>query len=248
MQNHSEYQRKMAADVHKDLYPCTPSDWFSRHKISRLNYKSVSNIIRCYYDGSRYLKVLDVGCGNGLWSLGLFGGGGVITGIEIDERLLSYARVNSELSKKCEFEGVLLRDWTNRPSSYDFALSIGVVECLDSEELCAHLSLLSENLREGGHALLIFSTWRPLSVCYLPWIHRGGYSAACRVTGFNISKLKLNEIKAECRLFQFDVIDGGGINPFPSKLWSLAHPWGYVTRNQKLSNYYYQQFLVLRRT
>jgi 2-polyprenyl-3-methyl-5-hydroxy-6-metoxy-1,4-benzoquinol methylase len=240
-----EYQRKMSADVYSDLYPCSPVDWFSRHKISSLNFQAVSSIISRYHDRSGQLRVLDVGCGNGLWSQGLFDGA-EITGIELENRLLHYAKLNSELTS-CKFEGVLLGDWINRPGYYDFALSIGVIEFLDKDDLRSHLSIIQTGLREGGYGLLVFSPWRLFSACYLPWIHRGGYVACCKNSGKKISKIQLAEIADHCRGYFLEVLEAGGINPYPSKLWGIAQSCGYVTRNVGLMAWYYQQFLLLRK-
>ena len=245
MTNSYGYQKKMAADVHSDQYPCTPLSWFSRHKISRLNFDAIDSIIDRHCDRHRQLKVLDIGCGNGLWSFGLFEGH-EITGIELNQRLLSYAKINSSMSSS-RFDGKLLSDWVDRPGAYDFGLSIGVLEFLDLDGLQKHLSLLVSNVKQDGRILLVFSLWRQFSACYLPWIHRGGYKACCRVTGAKISDLRLSDIVSLSHEHGLTVVDGGGINPYPSKIWSMAQPYHYVTRNMKLSHWYYQQFLVLKK-
>lgn len=245
MSNVDGYQRRMAADVHAEQYPCTPSSWFSRHRISRLNFDAIDSIIDHHCDKAGQLRVLDIGCGNGLWSLGLFEGH-EITGIELNQRLLSYAELNSSMSS-CRFEGKLLIDWVDRPDAYDFVLSMAVIELLDIDELQKHLSLIVSSLKKGGRGLLVFSVWRQFSACYLPWIHRGGHEACSRATGTRISDLSLSDIVNRCQERGLSIIDGGGINPYPSKVWDIARPCFYVTRNTRLSHWYYQQFLVVEK-
>ena len=88
---------QMSSETLSHLYPISVSDWFSRTISSQLNFQAVQSIINAHPPfaggGNCPVKVLDWGCGNLLWSLGLFPGG-AITGIEISDENLRYARLN----------------------------------------------------------------------------------------------------------------------------------------------------------
>lgn len=232
--------RLQSAFSNSSEYPITSDEWFSKHRISRLNFGAMADIIRKNEVGGE--RILDVGCGNGLWSFGLFPRS-FVTGIETSSQLLKFAKVNSSLSS-CRFDGILLDQWRTPDDLFDVGLSIGVLELLGREEQKKHIELVASSVSSGAKVLFCFSVWRQFSAVYLPWFFRGGRKGAVNRTGIDISTTSFRELKQMVEGAGLSVIDAGGINPYPSKIWGLSSPIGFVTRNEILSHWYYSQFIV----
>jgi 2-polyprenyl-3-methyl-5-hydroxy-6-metoxy-1,4-benzoquinol methylase len=69
------------------------------------------------------MKVLDIGCGNGSVSLlmaGIVGESGQVTGIDMDEKIIEYARANSNNLTNLEFLAMNINSGTNLDNDYDF--------------------------------------------------------------------------------------------------------------------------------
>ena len=61
-------QYLMEAERCADEYPIAVNEWFSRNRLSRFNFATLKKVV----GGDEYKYVLDWGCGNLLWSSGLF--------------------------------------------------------------------------------------------------------------------------------------------------------------------------------
>ena len=81
----------MISEKYKNIYPCTSGIWFGKDKISQFNLKSVEIILKDI-DSK---KMLDWGCGNLMWPIGLFPEA-EITGIERSYEDLKYATMNAK--------------------------------------------------------------------------------------------------------------------------------------------------------
>lgn len=133
--------------------------------------------------------ILDWGCGNLLWSLGLFPGG-VITGVEISEDNLQYARLNSELNNPNQKFAEILYHKNIKISEkqFDYSLCFGLIELIDEEDFLIIFSTIYNSLKPGGKLIVTCHNWRQFSAVYLPWIFRGGYAGYTKRLGVNIQK------------------------------------------------------------
>ena len=127
----------MSSEALKHLYPISVSDLFTRTISSQLNFQAARSIIDAHPPSTGGgLKVLDWGCGNLLWALGLFPGG-AITGVEISEDNLRYARLNLNLyNPNQNFVDILYRKDIKIPEkSFDYSLCFGKIELIDDNNL-----------------------------------------------------------------------------------------------------------------
>lgn len=101
--------RQMSAETLKHLYPISADDWFSKSKPSQLNFRVVKSLVDSHLTSPEIdcrTTVLDWGCGNLLWALGLFPGAS-ITGVELSKENLHYAHLNAEVANpKSKFTGI----------------------------------------------------------------------------------------------------------------------------------------------
>ena len=240
---------QMSSEALKHLYPISVSDWFSRTISSKLNFQAVRSIIDAHPPSTAGggLKVLDWGCGNLLWALGLFPGG-AITGVEISEDNLRYARLNANLNNPNQkFVDILYHKDIKIPEdSFDYSLCFGLIELIDDHDFHIIFTAIYNSLKPGGKLVVTCHNWRQFSAVYLPWIFRGGYAGYAKRLGQNINKKSLSKLAFDFTSLGYDVIDYGGFNPYPSKVWKFIFTEKfYATHNLKLSSWYYTQFLVL---
>ena len=107
--------------------------------------------------GSTGKKVLDAGCGVGLWSLYGSKRGANVYGIDLQPEMVQQAKIASlaqGLSSKARFSegnvGALLFE----DNSFDFAMSINVACNLPDEVLRSHMTEFSRVLKLGGEAVI----------------------------------------------------------------------------------------------
>lgn len=250
MKNHTINQ--MSSEALKSLYPISVSEWFSRTVSSRLNFQSVQSIINEHpppTGGGAVVNVLDWGCGNLLWALGLFPGA-QLTGVEISEDNLRYARLNAKLNHHSQdFIDILYNKNVIIPeNTYDYSLCFGLVELINDDEFSDIFNIIFKALRPGGKLVVTSHNWRQFSAVYLPWLFRGGYTGYTKKLGQDIQKKSLSSLASDFTNLGYVVVDSGGFNPYPSKLWSyISSDKFYLTRNQTLAVWYYTQFLVLHK-
>jgi SAM-dependent methyltransferase len=243
---------QMSSETLRHLYPISVSDWFSRTAVSRLNFQAVQSIINAHPPAGggmigRSVSILDWGCGNLLWALGLFPDA-IISGVEISEHNLEYARLNSELNNPDhKFTEILFSKNIELPeNSFEYSLCFGLIELIDDENFDFIFSKIYNSLKPGGRLVVTFHNWRLFSAVYLPWIFRGGYAGYVKKLGLKIQKKSLSMVASDFSRMGYDVIDAGGFNPYPSKIWKLVFSSKfYMTRSRILSGWYYTQFLVL---
>jgi SAM-dependent methyltransferase len=242
---------QMSAKTLSHLYPISVSEWFSRTTSSRLNFQAVQSIVNAHPpilgESGGAVSILDWGCGNLLWSLGLFPGG-VITGVDISEDNLKYARLNSELNNpNHEFTEILFPEITAlSENSFDYSLCFGLIELIDDNTFNLIFSTIYNSLKPGGKLVVTCHNWRQFSAVYLPWIFRGGYSGYTKKLGLKIQKKSLSLLASDFSDLGYNIVDSGGFNPYPSKVWKLIFSNKFYTTNSRLlSHWYYSQFLVL---
>lgn len=132
-----------------DLYPLF--DWalgrkraHAEQRIARFGAQ-IDEISRRQRPG----KLLDIGCGDGYFLLGMQRRGWEVTGIELHEKVAAYARDELGLDVRGGAEHEV--DWGGR---YDCITLLGVIEDVDDPNAC--LERCFDHLREGG--LLVVQT------------------------------------------------------------------------------------------
>jgi SAM-dependent methyltransferase len=243
---------QMSSQTLRHLYPVSVCDWFSRTVPSQLNFQAVQQIIKAHPPSKVRREdcpatILDWGCGNLLWSLGLFPQG-VITGVEMSENNLQYARLNSEFNNPNQkFTGILYNKDIKIPENlFDYSLCFGLIELIDDADFNFIFRTIYNSLKPGGKLIVTLHNWRQFSAVYLPWIFRGGYAGYTKRLGLKIQKKTLSKVASDFTRLGYDVVDSGAFNPYPSKVWKFIFSNNfYTTRNRLLSSWYYTQFLVL---
>jgi cyclopropane fatty-acyl-phospholipid synthase-like methyltransferase len=231
----------MVAEQNKDEYPVTVKDWFSRNRLHKFNYEALRSIVG---QGS-YKKVLDWGCGNLLWSLGLFPLA-EITGVELSEETLGYAKKNAR-KNAVKFHALLNTEVGNLKSDYDAALTMGLIELITPEQFTEIFSMIFRSLKPGGMLICTLHNWRLFSALYMPWIVRGCYEGYVKRIGIRVSKKSLKDVELDFINLGYQVEKSGAYNPYPAKLWSLMPNIAYVTYNKLLAHWYCSQFILLRK-
>ena len=241
-----------SAEALKHLYPISAAEWFSQNTTTRLNFRAVKSLVDAHItstEGDCRTNVLDWGCGNLLWALGLFPGAS-ITGVELSSENLYYAQLNAKVANpKSKFTGINYDENISISRNFfDYSIAFGLIEFLDFKMFNLIFSKIYEALKPGGKLIVTLHNWRLFSAVYLPWIIRGGYAAYVKRTQVNISKKSLSDVLNDFRNLEFNVLDSGGYNPYPSKLWPLVFSEAfYSTNNTRLSSWYYSQFVVLQK-
>jgi len=246
---------KMSAEQQSQLYPILSSDWFSQTHISQLNFDTLNSIKNKYYkiesNENSSLKILDWGCGNLLWALGLFPEATEIVGIELSEKNLSYAISNKRLNNpNAKFNGLLYQDYVQNmyENYFDYAICFGLIEMIDLEEFEHIFSQIYRSLKPGGSLFITSHNFRQLSAVYLPYIFRGGYKGLCKQCGFSVSTQSLIEQSEMLGNLSFKLIERGAFNPYPSKFWKyIRSKKRYITNNIILAHWYYTQYIVVKK-
>lgn len=241
--------RLFSAETRKHEYPITADSFFSKSRISKYNFATVLKIKSriAVLKHRRGLNVLDWGCGNGMWALGLFPGS-KITGTDLDNACLKWAELNASLNGST-FEGVLADAVESvGDSRYDVAICFGLIEMLDRQGFDVTFSKIYNALKINSPLIVTFHNWRPVSAAYLPYLFRGGYEKCNKTSGFKISRESLAEVKSRLEAIGFSVIECGGFCPYPSKLWSFIFTGlFYSTRSEFMAKWYYTQYIVLEK-
>ncbi len=235
---------KYAASLNAHRYPLMPAEWFDNN-IMRCQFEAVKSIVGSPEE-NRSKNILDWGCGNGLWTQGLFPFSN-ITGVDNDAEVLGYARLNGH-HNGVNYT-VLHTDEQDQliNSNYDFAIAIALIELLDEISFNTIFSKIYDTLKPGGKLFCTFQNWRPLSVAYISWLKRGGYDAYVQGMGVKISKESISQVSRKLNKIGFTELHAGGINPYPERYWSKATSRFFVTKSRVLSSLYYTQYLLLEK-
>ena len=235
-------QYMMEAERCADEYPISVNEWFSRNRLSRFNFAALKKVV----GADEYRYVLDWGCGNLLWSIGLFPGA-EITGVELDEKILEYAKINAQ-ANGVEFYGLLLDRVHNLElNHFDVAVAMGLIELITPGQFTQVFSAILRSLKPGGKLICTLHNWRAFSALYLPLIRRGGYESFVKRLGIRISRRSLRDVELDFTNLGYQVVQSGAYNPYPAKLWSSMPNIGYVTHNKLLAHWYCSQFILLQK-
>jgi SAM-dependent methyltransferase len=230
----------MISERYKDIYPCTSDTWFGKDNISKFNLESVKLILKDI-DSK---KMLDWGCGNLMWPIGLFPKAEV-TGIERSYEDLKYASMNAKCNN-VKFTPVHEALTEEIPlNEFDFISSFGLIEFLSAEEFFRIHNKMYKLLSPGGYMLSVFYNWRPFSAIFLPHLIRGGYKKYCAKLNSSISTKSISVVENDLASIGFKIVKSGGYNPYPGVLWpKVSSMKGFVTYNRHRSSWYYSQFVV----
>jgi SAM-dependent methyltransferase len=232
----------MSAERHAARYPVQIQEWFEQDRLHSFNYRALSRIVG---KDACANKVLDWGCGNGLWALGLFPNA-EITGVEIDRETLSYAEINARGNGKI-FYGLLLDEVSKLKSDhYDVALAMGLIELINDEEFLRVFDLIFRALKPGGKLICTLHNWRAFNALYLPWIMLGGYEAYCSLLGTRIQKKSLKSVENDFKCMGYQVLSSGGYNPYPSVLWPYMVDFKkYLVSNKFVAHWCCSQYITV---
>jgi 2-polyprenyl-3-methyl-5-hydroxy-6-metoxy-1,4-benzoquinol methylase len=99
-------------------------------------------------------KALDVGCGEGFYSVYLASKGFDVTGIDISERAIHYARENAAKSGvKVRFLAMDMLDIGKLGEKFDFILEWSILHFLPHEHREKYVETVSELMNKGGKYL-----------------------------------------------------------------------------------------------
>jgi len=96
-------------------------------------------------------KVLDIGCGEGFYSIYLASKGFDVLGIDISENAIKYAKENAEKKGvKIRFKAMDLRDLPELNEKFDFILEWAILHCIPFEQRQKHIENVNNLLNKGG--------------------------------------------------------------------------------------------------
>lgn len=168
-------------------------------------------------------KILDIGCGNGLYSCRNYRPKYLVG---IDRDLLSREKFERNLLKS----GVTGKFYDNYEEidrdalnvKFDLISLIGVIELNNIDEVTDIITRGSSYLLRGGYFFTVYYPWNPLSAFYLPFIFQGGKAHYEKISGICVHSHKLRQIKKIMLDAGFEIHEAGVINPYPSILWNYS--------------------------
>ena len=234
----------MDGERYANQYPILIRDWFDKDNLSRFNFRAVQKIL----DGIAPGRVLDWGCGNLMWSLGLFPNAEIV-GVETTKEKLSWARTNADFNG-VTFSPLLYSESIDQDlhGEFDLAVSFGLIEFLEPEMFDTIHTLIQNALKPDGQLFCVFHNWRPFSALFLPSLRHGGYKWHCKRTGYTISKKSLHNVCCDLEDLGFHIKQSGAFNPYPGRLSPfISSDLGYITNNKSLSYWYCSQFILAQK-
>jgi ubiquinone/menaquinone biosynthesis C-methylase UbiE len=122
----------------------------------RIRQETVSNLV----SGTRFDRILDIGCGSGAISIPLLRPDNRLTLVDVSSTMISIARSNipAELAENVEFLNSDLMIAPLEPHSYDLIVCLGVLAHVESPS--ATLARIASLLRPGGCLILEFTDAR----------------------------------------------------------------------------------------
>ena len=235
------------AESFKDLYPCSSKQWFEKNRLSKLHYAIMQDIIDSVEIKQNQIKsVLDWGCGNLMWAIGLFLQA-EITGIETSKENLGFACLNAEKNNvkfnPLEIEQVdLLED-----ESFDIAMAFALIEHLSDEQFEHTFKTIYNALKRDGKLICTFHNWRKFSALYIRHLFtKDAYNKYCTKLGYIISKKTLIQVENDFIKLGYKVMESGAFNPNCPGFWNPVRTRRfYRTRNKVLSHWYCTQYIIL---
>ncbi len=99
-------------------------------------------------------KVIDVGCGEGFYSIYLASKGFDVTGIDISEKAINYAKENARKAGfDIKFIAMDLNDLSKLKEKFDFVLEWAILHCVPFEKRKNYVENVSNLLNKGAKYL-----------------------------------------------------------------------------------------------
>ena len=99
-------------------------------------------------------KVIDVGCGEGFYSIYLASKGFDVTGIDISEKAINYAKKNAKKEGfDIKFKVMDLNDLSEIKEKFDLVLEWAILHCMPFEKRKKYIESISKILNKGGKYL-----------------------------------------------------------------------------------------------
>jgi ubiquinone/menaquinone biosynthesis C-methylase UbiE len=176
-------------------------DWYLRG--TGFNIRIRRETVRDLVAGSRFARILDVGCGDGDISIPLLQPDNHLTLVDVSSRMISIARsiVPPALAENVEFLNADLMVAPLGFQAYDLILCLGVLAHVESP--MATLARLANLLRPGGSLILEFTdAFHPLGLLNVLY-HK--LRATIRPSGYSLNRLSRRDVfgmlkKANLRL------------------------------------------------
>lgn len=234
------------AEQFKDIYPCTAEQWFNRNKLYLNNYEAMKTILELNKINSGQVKVLDWGCGNLMWGIGLFPQA-EITGVEISKEALGFAEVNAR-KNGVKFNPVYIDSVDLlKNESFDIAIAISLIEFFDEKQFENIFTCIFNKLKFEGKLICTFHNWRRFSALYISYLFKkDAYDKFCVRHGYKISKKTLTQVEEDFCKIGFKVLETGAFNPYPIRFSKTSKcKLFYKTRSKVFAHWYCTQYIVL---
>jgi 2-polyprenyl-3-methyl-5-hydroxy-6-metoxy-1,4-benzoquinol methylase len=144
----------------------TPGDYQHRalesgHPVQRHWHRSKLELLDWFFSPRPGERVLDVGCGSGVFAAAMARRGADVVAIDANEDAVAYAR-DAFPDPRLRFERGLVEDLAFEAASFDHAVCLEVIEHIEVERTRALLRHLRRILRPGGTLLLTTPNYRGL--------------------------------------------------------------------------------------
>jgi 2-polyprenyl-3-methyl-5-hydroxy-6-metoxy-1,4-benzoquinol methylase len=144
----------------------TPGDYQKRaleegSSVQRYWHRTKHALLEWFFTPRPGERVLDVGCGSGVFSDRMASLGASVTAIDANEAAIAWARQTFE-RPGLEFHLGLLEDLDVEAASFDHAVCLEVIEHVTVEQSRSLLAHLRRALRPGGTLLLTTPNYRGL--------------------------------------------------------------------------------------
>ena len=173
---------------------------------------------------NRFGKILDIGCGNGLYACRNY-----------NPKYL--AGIDRDPLNRGKFEGNLLKsgidgkfyesfdeiDQDNSNLKFDLISLVGVIELNDDDEIIDIITRVHNYSSRGGYFFAVYYPWNPLSFLYFPLMFQGGKTNYEKINGLCVYSHKLRKIKQITLDAGFAIAEAGVMNPYPSILWKYPN-------------------------
>jgi len=241
-------KQNFVAEQSRGMYPCTVKQWFGQSKIHQYSYETMKAIVQFNLAQTDSIKVLDWGCGNLMWAIGLFPKA-EITGVEISNELLGFSEINAQ-KNGVKFNPLNI-DCVDalKNESFDVGIAIALIEILNVKQFEYVFTHIFKKLKHGGILICTFHNWRYFSALYFGKIFKkNAYSKYCDEIGYEVSKKNLTHVQSDFIKLGFKVLESGAFNPYHPRLWKfISSSLFYRTQNKILSHWYCTQYLVLKK-
>ncbi|HVR30445.1 MAG TPA: class I SAM-dependent methyltransferase [Thermoanaerobaculia bacterium] len=198
----------------------TPGDYQHRalesgHPIQRQWHRSKLGLLDWFFTPAPGERVLDVGCGSGVFAAAMASRGAEVEAIDANDDAIAYARRTFE-RPGLRFACGLLEDLDFPPASFDRAVCLEVIEHIEVERTRRLLGHLRRIVRRGGALLVTTPNYRGLWPL-VEWgadrfsgaAHMGGVQHVTRFHRSRIARLLAEEgfrveaIRTYCTLAPF---------------------------------------------